>query len=197
MAVNDYIRQRFFPTPVVFGLRSRDRAQRADPGGGTAGDEPQRDRDGVGHRLLVAHFGVHGFSHAAHDPRPGAGVRHGGQAEQAGPERDRSHGGRRRAVHRRQPLHPRGAAQHRHHGHRDEQPHLRDDRRPVQPADGPGDDGHHGALHEHRPGVRRGGDGQGGGGHLRCAHDDLPRAADGRHHPRGGPARWVFRWWRS
>jgi hypothetical protein len=196
MAVNDYIRQRFFPAPVVFGVRSRDRAQRVDPGGGGAGDEPQRDRDGVGHRLLVAHLGVHGFSHAAHDPRPGAGLCHGREAEQAGAERDRAHGRRRRAVHRRQPLHPRGPAQHRHHGHRDEQPHLRDDRRAVFTADGSGDDGHHGAVYQHRPGVRRGGDGHGGRGDLCGAHDDLPRSADGGHHPQRRSFTRGFRWWR-
>jgi 2-oxoglutarate ferredoxin oxidoreductase subunit beta len=50
-------------------------------------------------------------------------------------------------------------------------------------ADRSGDDGHHGAVFEYRPGVRRGGDGQGGRGDVRGAHDDLPRAADGGHHP--------------
>ena len=186
-----------FSTPVVSGLRARDRAQRPDPRGGKTGHEPQRDRDGVGHRLLVAHLGIHGLSHPAHDSRPGPGLRHGGEAEQTGAERDRAHGRRGRIVHRGQPLHSCGPAQHRHDGHRDEQPHLRHDRRAVFSIDRPGHDGHHGAVPQHRPGVRRGGDGQSGRSHLRGPDHHLPRDADGGTSSGRPSFTKVFRWWRS
>jgi hypothetical protein len=42
-------------------------------------------------------------------------------------------------------------------------------------------------------GVRCGGDGQGGRGDVRRPHHDLPRPADGGHHPGGHPSRGLFR----
>ena len=192
MAVKDYIRERFFPHIWCPGCGHGDRAQRSRARDREYGAEKERHRDGVGDRLFVADRRVPGFSHAAHHPRPGAGLRHRREAEPSGADAAGADGRRRRPVDRRQPLHPCRrrnidmtaiVMNNRIYGMTGGQ---------FSPLSGYGHQGHDRAVYEHRPGIRRGRHGDGRRGHLCGAHHGLPRPADGRDPGGGDPPQGIF-----
>ena len=104
----------------------------ADPeAAADAGHAARELRLHLRHRLLQPLSVLHEDLRHAQHPRSRAGDRHRPQADAAGPVGVGGHRRRRRAGHRRQPLHPRHAAQHRAQDHPAQQPHLRPDQGPV------------------------------------------------------------------
>ena len=105
------------------------------------GRPPGEHRVPLGHRLRGPLPVLHEHLRDALDPRPGAGHRHRAGHHPPRPRRLGGHRRRRRALHRRQPPHPRPAAQ-RPDDHPDvQQPDLRADQGPVL-ADLGGGQGH-------------------------------------------------------
>ncbi|MCK7461546.1 MAG: hypothetical protein MZU84_05535 [Sphingobacterium sp.] len=90
-----------------------------------------RGRRGLGHRLLVAHPGLHQLLRLPRRARPRARRRHRAEGGAARPDGARHRRRRRRLLDRRQPLPARLPAQRRPHLHRDGQPRLRHDQGPA------------------------------------------------------------------
>jgi hypothetical protein len=145
-----------------------------------AGAGPEADADArhparelrlhLRHRLLQPLSVLHGNLRHAQHPRPRAGHR---QRPQAGAARAVGVGGdrrRRRAGHRRQPLHPRHAAQRRPEDPPVQQPHLRPHQGPVQPDLRAGQEDQDHAAWQHRPALQPGRRGAGRRRHLRRPH---------------------------
>jgi 2-oxoglutarate ferredoxin oxidoreductase subunit alpha len=91
-----------------------------------------------GHRLLQPLPLLHEHLRLSHHPRPRAGGGDGPQGRPARPRRVAGHRRRRRALHRRQPLHPPAAPQRRPQAPAVQQPDLRPHQGPVLPDLGEG-----------------------------------------------------------
>ncbi len=144
------------------------------------------------HRLLRAPALLHEHVRLPHHPRPRADARHRPQGGPAGPHGLGHHRRRRRPVDRRQPRHPRHAAQRGRQAGHVQQPHLRPDQGPGV-ADLRARQAHQvDARRDHRPAGHAALAGAGRGGDLRRALRGHPHGAhpgDARREPATTTAR--------